>query len=712
MSQIWMDGFDHYGGDEALMLDGAWAEVLGTGATLAAPSFGARTGTFCLRSRQNTSNDNFFRRVLGADFDTLFVGFGLYLSKIPNGADDFYPIQFRTNTNTKIATMTIRSDGGLAFRSDGNSGTILGQTTGPVLVAGSWQFVEVGIFRSDTVGTFEIRVGGVTVLSLSALDLGLLDIAQLVVNGNDLPGTTANVYMDDLIVRDETGTTNNTFMGDLRVATLQPVANGAAQGWATRSIQKLDIGVMDFLDDTNADKGLSYLDDAVFEVGSGDFCLEDSIRFTDTIGDDDFVTLFSKWRESTDERSWRLILNGANLGGNLVWQTCTDGLATDVVDVISFPFVPIPDRWYDFAVDRETGVLMLLQDGVQLGVDTVDVRAYHDNAASLFVNGSQNGINSTIDDESVNGWMDGFRFTVGSSRYRANYTPATAALPADLGGDPLYDFVELLLNFDNALNIDESANAFSGTLMNGAAILFPADSIAYQTINELTPDDNNFVEASLVPAEGTLTFTDQPLDTETVTLGATTYIFQTVLVDVADNVLIGATTADSLDNLRAAVNHEAGEGTLYGTGTVANLSAALSDLPGDQLLATALTAGTAGNTITSTETLTDGAWSNATLLGGLDIPTFSDFVVSALPAEVTGIRSVAIVGRSRKTDGGASELTHSFVTSDLSSAAGVAHVMTLSPVYYEDTYEQDPSTAGNLTPSSINGSMIRLDRTL
>lgn len=203
-----------------------------------------------------------------------------------------------------------------------------------------------------------------------------------------------------------------------------------------------------------------------------------------------------------------------------------------------------------------------------------------------------------------------------------------------------------------------------------------------------------------------------PLNTETVVIGATTYTFQTVLVDVADNVLIGATAEDSLDNLLAAVNTEAGEGTLYGTGTVQNVSAFLIDLPNEQVEATARTPGAGGNAVISTTTVTGASWDAATLAGGADIPANSEFVMSGLPPEVTGIRSVAIITRSFKTDSGSSELTVSFVESGGSSDAGAARPMTLTPVYHEDTFERDPNTLGALTPSTLVNSRVRLNRTL
>lgn len=66
---------------------------------------------------------------------------------------------------------------------------------------------------------------------------------------------------------------------------------------------------------------------------------------------------------------------------------------------------------------------------------------------------------------------------------------------------------------------------------------------------------------------GTLTLTENAADTNTVTIGAKVYTFQTVLTDVDGNVLIGASASASIDNLVAAVNLAAGAGTTYATTT-------------------------------------------------------------------------------------------------------------------------------------------------
>lgn len=106
-------------------------------------------------------------------------------------------------------------------------------------------------------------------------------------------------------------------------------------------------------------------------------------------------------------------------------------------------------------------------------------------------------------------------------------------------------------------------------------------------------------------------------NTQTVVIGATTYTFNTSLTNTANNVLIGLSAGAMGDNLAAAINAGAGAGTLYGTGTVANASVTAVSNGSGVVTVTAKTAGTSGNSIAISETLTNSAWAGgATVLSG------------------------------------------------------------------------------------------------
>lgn len=119
-------------------------------------------------------------------------------------------------------------------------------------------------------------------------------------------------------------------------------------------------------------------------------------------------------------------------------------------------------------------------------------------------------------------------------------------------------------------------------------------------------------------ARAALTLTAQPLAAETVVVGSLTYTFEATLTSAGD-VLIGASTSESIDNLIKAINSDgAASGVTHHASTVENTEAGAQSFFGDAMLAFAKTGGTPGNAVASTTTITGALWSFATLNGGGD----------------------------------------------------------------------------------------------
>jgi len=122
------------------------------------------------------------------------------------------------------------------------------------------------------------------------------------------------------------------------------------------------------------------------------------------------------------------------------------------------------------------------------------------------------------------------------------------------------------------------------------------------------------------PATDTLTFVGQPTDGQTVTLDSggnqRIYTFKNAL-SAANQVLIDANLAASIDNLKQAINHGAGEGTKYGTGTTINgtMSATAT---ATTLTVSYKTGGSDGNQAPVSTTVTGATWAASTLSGGLN----------------------------------------------------------------------------------------------
>lgn len=167
-----------------------------------------------------------------------------------------------------------------------------------------------------------------------------------------------------------------------------------------------------------------------------------------------------------------------------------------------------------------------------------------------------------------------------------------------------------------AVDTDELA-AGAVTTAKLAAAAVDTTELADGAITTQKLDDDS-VTGARTRAAGVLTLTGQPLNNETVVIGAKTYTFQTALTDVDGNVFIGATASDSLDNLIAAINLDAGAGTLYATSMTINTDVTAAAGVGDTMDCLAKNGGTPSNSTTTTETLTDGSWGGATLNGGIN----------------------------------------------------------------------------------------------
>lgn len=210
--------------------------------------------------------------------------------------------------------------------------------------------------------------------------------------------------------------------------------------------------------------------------------------------------------------------------------------------------------------------------------------------------------------------------------------PATASL-VNVGDGPIRAMYTLKGLFDDALFVVSGKTLYRVTTdLNVITILgtiagtgFPrmvgrADSAADRLF---ICDGGNlyYYEGGETAASSTLTLTGNASAGETVTIGSKTYDFVTALDSAggsANEVLIGASASASIANLIAAVNGTEGEGFTYGTGTTASTQVTATDGSGDTMDITAIVAGTGGNSIATTETMTNGSWSGVRMAGGAD----------------------------------------------------------------------------------------------
>jgi hypothetical protein len=107
-------------------------------------------------------------------------------------------------------------------------GTVLGTGTANVGV-NVWQYLELKVVVSATVGTVELRLDGATSpdITASGLNTGAVNVNEIVVGF-----VNAATYYDDIYVVDTSGSApTNTWLGDSRVETLYPSSNGTNTAW-------------------------------------------------------------------------------------------------------------------------------------------------------------------------------------------------------------------------------------------------------------------------------------------------------------------------------------------------------------------------------------------------------------------------------------------------------------------------------------------------
>jgi uncharacterized protein YheU (UPF0270 family) len=171
----------------------------------------------------------------------------------------------------------------------------------------------------------------------------------------------------------------------------------------------------------------------------------------------------------------------------------------------------------------------------------------------------------------------------------------------------------------------------SGAIANGESVTIGTKEYGFVTA---------LTEAK---ATSTLTLSANVSDGNSVTIGSQKYTFKETL-GAAYDVKIGASASDTLDNLIAAINKAAGEGTTYGTGTVAHTLVTAAAGDGDTAVITATSVGVAGNSIATTELSSVCSWTSTVMAGGVDAVANEILVEATAEAEIDNLVAACNAG--------------------------------------------------------------------
>lgn len=120
-----------------------------------------------------------------------------------------------------------------------------------------------------------------------------------------------------------------------------------------------------------------------------------------------------------------------------------------------------------------------------------------------------------------------------------------------------------------------------------------------------------------VKATGTFSVTGQPANTNTIVCGGKTYTWKTALVPAEGEIKIGASAAESLDNLKSAINGDAGTYNSTHSCAATNANVLATTNTDTTQVIEFLWEGTFGNASSTTDTTANGSWGGATLSGGV-----------------------------------------------------------------------------------------------
>ena len=230
MSLLWLDSFESYGvpGDAPLP-----PGIVGTKyVTNNEDLFLNITYTYTNYGLENTSTQtDATTPVINTD-PTLIVGFNYYLWNISFTGNIKTLVNLMQNTADSVSRYGLslyQFDGELIVKAGGDPGkwgTILGSTTGLGLRMETWYHIELKAYCDATAGTYEVKVGGKTVLSGTGNTDRFLGIYYNRVRLGNEEGS--DITWDNLYVCNSLGTANNDFLGNIQVRNYTPGADYTA----------------------------------------------------------------------------------------------------------------------------------------------------------------------------------------------------------------------------------------------------------------------------------------------------------------------------------------------------------------------------------------------------------------------------------------------------------------------------------------------------
>lgn len=229
----WADTFNKYGTTAALLLNGLYANNFNT--ALVADPDPTAVGKKVAQKQQSglTIEDGLRYPFPGGAAATMGGGARLWLDKLPLAGTEYIGVVLCDVGNTPQVGFRFLSTGAIEIVTGSSiglsGGTVIGSTSIPVMAPNSWNHYEWKTTINNSTGSFELRINGVAVISLSGVDTqnsANASVAQLIfANSRNVTSNAANMYVKDFVVWDTTGTYNNNFLGAVQVTDIDPASD-------------------------------------------------------------------------------------------------------------------------------------------------------------------------------------------------------------------------------------------------------------------------------------------------------------------------------------------------------------------------------------------------------------------------------------------------------------------------------------------------------
>ena len=229
MAAQWLENYKSYGNNVSYMSDGLYAQA--TLRLLEDPDPN-ETGYVAKIS----DGFDILRKVLSGNKTTVGVAQRYWFPTLPVSDNIPYILRFCDEDNVIQTSLAVTSTGKLqVYRGGGVA--LLAESTGPVVVTNAWTHIEMKVLFSQTVGTVEVRVNGVTVISATGLDTvqsAKVHCAQVSLDCDNASDGVPRIsmYCKDYFIWDGEGTHNNNFAGTVSIIDLIEESDIDLGDWA------------------------------------------------------------------------------------------------------------------------------------------------------------------------------------------------------------------------------------------------------------------------------------------------------------------------------------------------------------------------------------------------------------------------------------------------------------------------------------------------